>query len=256
MLTVFGISYDGTDFDGWQTQVFGYGIQEVVEKALAKVAGHPVQLFCSGRTDAGVHATQQIAHCEHKSPRPERAWLMGANNYLPPSIRILWAIPVADDFHARFSARSRRYQYVLLNQSGPCALEHRYTAWDFHPLNLEPMQAAAQLLIGKHDFSAFRSASCQSHQSERELLTLDIAQSGNRFVFTVEATGFLHNMVRILTGTLLQVGRGNRSPAWVLDVLQGRDRTQGGVTLPASGLFFCGARYDTDFRIPLPIDRF
>lgn len=250
MITAFGVAYEGTDYVGWQGQASGRGVQNLVEKALAKVAGHVVQTACCGRTDAGVHATQQIIHCDHRSPRAEGAWLLGANNALPPSVRILWARAMADDFHARFGALSRCYQYVLLNQAGPAALEHRYTAWDFHALTLSPMQDAAQLLLGHHDFSAFRSAECQSHQSERTLLRLDVEQTGNQFVFTVEASGFLHNMVRILVGTLLQVGQGAQAPAWVLDVLQSRDRTRAGMTVPASGLFFCGARYEERWGLP------
>lgn len=250
MITALGIAYEGTDFAGWQSQASGRGVQNLVEKALAKVAGHAVQTACSGRTDAGVHAVQQIIHCAHCSPRPEGAWLLGANNALPPSVRILWARPMADDFHARFGALSRCYQYVLLNQAGPAALEHRYTAWDFHSLTLSPMREAAQLLLGFHDFSAFRSAECQSHQPERTLLRLDVEQTGKQFVFTVEASGFLHNMVRILVGTLLKVGRGERPPEWILEVLQSKDRTRAGVTAPASGLFFCGARYEKRWGLP------
>ena len=174
MKTAFGVCYEGTEYSGWQAQNHCMGVQNLLDKALAKVAGHPVELFCCGRTDAGVHATQQVVHMEHASPRSEKAWLQGANNYLPPSIRILWAQSVDDSFHARFSTLSRFYQYVLLNQSGPNALEYRYTGWDFHPLELAPMQQAAALLLGNHDFSAFRSAHCQSHQSVRNLIQVHV----------------------------------------------------------------------------------
>lgn len=250
MRTALGIAYDGTDYAGWQKQSGALGVQERVEKALAQMCGHPVNTVCCGRTDAGVHAECQVVHFDHENHRDESTWLRGANSYLPPAIRILWARPVDHSFHARFSALSRRYRYVLLNQSGPSALEHRYTSWDFHPLRLEPMREAAALLLGWHDFSAFRSAHCQSHAPERELLRLDVAQTGNRFVFTTEASGYLHNMVRILVGSLLLVGRGEQPPEWIADVLHSRDRTRAGITVPASGLFFCGARYDNGFRIP------
>lgn len=253
--TALGIAYDGTDFSGWQRQQEVSGVQELVERALSRVAGHPVETFCSGRTDAGVHATQQIVHFTHASSRLEKAWLQGANNSLPPSVRILWACPVPLDFHARFGAVSRAYQYHLLNQSGPDALEHRYTAWDFHPLQLEPMREAASLLLGSHDFSAFRSAHCQSHLPLRDLQRLEIAQIGKRWVFTVEASGFLHNMVRILVGTLLEVGKGARAPQWVQEVRVSMDRTRAGMTMPTNGLFYCGARYEKRFGIPEPLYR-
>ena len=256
MRTAFGISYDGSDFAGWQSQQHALGVQALVEKALSHVAGHPVVSATSGRTDAGVHATQQVIHCDHETERPAEAWLFGVNNKLPPTIRLLWAKPQPGHFHARFSAVARRYQYVLLNQSGPDALEHRYTSWHFRPLHLQPMQEAARLLIGTHDFSAFRSVQCQSHATERSLYALDIMQYGNRFVFSVEASGFLHNMVRILVGTLLSIGSKAQPPARILEILHSRNRHLAGVTLPPNGLFYCGARYAPEFALPEPLDRY
>lgn len=256
MRTAFGIAYDGSDFAGWQTQQHALGVQALVDKALSQVAGHPVQSVTSGRTDAGVHASQQVIHCDHETARPEQAWLFGVNNKLPPAIRLLWAKPQPEHFNARFSALSRRYQYVLLNQSGPSALEHRYTSWHFRPLDLQPMQEAARFLIGTHDFSAFRSAHCQSHAPERSLYALDIMQCGNRFVFSVEASGFLHNMVRILVGTLLSIGGKTQPPERILDILHSRNRLLAGVTQPPNGLFYCGARYAPEFALPGPLDRF
>ena len=255
MRTAFGIAYDGSDFTGWQSQQHGRGVQNLVDRALSQVAGHPVQSVTSGRTDTGVHASQQIIHCDHDAARPGQAWLYGANNVLPPSIRVLWAMPQSEHFDARFSALSRRYQYILLNQSGPSALEHRYTSWYFRPLRLQAMQEAACFLLGTHDFSAFRSVHCQSHAPERSLYALEIVQYGNRFVFSVEASGFLHNMVRILVGTLINIGCGAQPPGRILEILESKDRLLAGVTQPPNGLFYCGARYAPEFGLPGPLDR-
>lgn len=248
--TALGIEYEGSSFSGWQALPHNHSVQESVEKALSRIACHAVNTTCSGRTDAGVHATQQIIHFDHQDFRPSRAWLLGANNFVPPGIRILWAQSVSKDFNARFSALSRCYQYHLIQQPTPPGLGFRHLGWDFHSLNLEPMQKAALLLLGRHDFSAFRSVQCQSHQTERELLALEVKQIGPFFTFTIEATGFLHNMVRILVGSLLLIGRGVHSPEWILQVLHSQKRIQAGTTMPPNGLYYCGAHYPDSFNIP------
>ncbi len=251
-----GVEYDGSDFHGWQ-RLTAHGdnggpvtLQATLEEALSGVAAHPVETICAGRTDAGVHAECQVVHFDSDAPRTPRAWVLGTTSRLPPSMRIRWCAPVADDFSARFSARARRYRYRLLNHQVRPALGRQWLAWERRPLDVDAMHRAAQQLLGERDFSAFRTVHCQAAHARRELQRLDVSRDGDVVSFTVQANAFLHHQVRNMVGSLLEVGAGERPEAWLAEVLEGRDRTLAGPTAPAQGLVFVGPRYPR--TLPLP----
>jgi len=243
------VEYDGSDFCGWQRQDHARSVQADVEAALSKVADHPVLTSCAGRTDAGVHATWQIVHFETHAWRSERSWLLGTNSNLPADVRLLSITPVASGFHARFSALARRYRYVILNRPVASALLRQRVTWTRHRLDETRVSAAADYLVGEHDFSSFRAVACQAKSPVRTVYRLDVARRGNYLYLDIEANAFLHHMVRNIAGVLMTVGRGERDPDWVGDVLRKRDRTQGGVTAPAAGLYLVGVRYPQEFGI-------
>jgi tRNA pseudouridine38-40 synthase len=245
-----GIEYDGTDFSGWQRLSHGSSVQGALEAALGFVAAHPLDVVCAGRTDAGVHASGQVVHFDSESPRTPYAWTMGGNSRLPDSVAILWVQPVPYDFHARFGARARSYRYRLLNRRVRPGLQSRFVAWDARPLDAERMQTAAQTLRGEHDFSAFRTAQCQAPNPRRDLQAISVRRDGEEIVIEVRANAFLHHMVRNIVGSLILVGRGERPPEWIEEILRGRDRTQAGPTAPAAGLTFLGPRYPREFGLP------
>jgi tRNA pseudouridine38-40 synthase len=245
-----GIEYDGNRFLGWQTQPGGGTVQDALESAASTIAGEAVSLTCAGRTDRGVHARAQVAHFDTAADRPLGAWVRGVNALLPESAAVQWALPVPAEFHARYSARSRTYRYVLINRAVRPALAATYAGWVHAPLDLEAMRAAARLLPGEHDFSAFRSAECQAKNPVRTLHTLDIERRGERLDFVVRANAFLHHMVRNLVGTLVQVGRGKRPPQWVREVLESRDRALAGRTFAAEGLYLEAVEYEPRWGLP------
>ena len=250
-----GIEYDGSAFMGWQRQTHpGRTVQAVVEEALAKVADHPVEVVCAGRTDAGVHAAGQVIHFDTEARRDLRGWLLGTNSNLPPDVAAGWIKEMPEDFHARFKATARQYRYVILNRETRPALARAELTWTHRPLDVEPMQAAAGNLIGKHDFSAFRSVECQAKQPVRTLKHLDVRRADERVIVDVVADGFLHHMVRNIVGVLLEVGQGKRAPAWSREVLEGRDRTLGGITAPANGLSLMAVEYPAEFAVPASKD--
>ena len=250
-----GIEYDGSAFMGWQRQVHpGRTVQAVVEEALAKVADHPVEVVCAGRTDAGVHAAGQVIHFDTEARRDLRGWLLGTNSNLPPDVAAGWIKEMPGDFHARFKATARQYRYVILNRETRPALSRAELTWTHRPLDVEPMQAAAGNLIGRHDFSAFRSVECQAKQPVRTLKRLDVRRTDERVIVDVVADGFLHHMVRNIVGVLLEVGQGKHAPAWSREVLEGRDRTLGGITAPASGLSLMAVEYPEEFAVPASKD--
>ncbi|HHO67420.1 MAG TPA: tRNA pseudouridine(38-40) synthase TruA [Gammaproteobacteria bacterium] len=244
-----GIEYDGSGFSGWQRQPGSRTVQGEVERALSYVADHPVELACAGRTDAGVHATAQVVHFDSDAPRSERSWLLGANANLPDDVRLLWVQPVAEDFHARFAATARRYRYVILNRPVASALERGRTTWERRPLDETRMAAGARHLLGEHDFSSFRALACQAKHPVRTVHRLDVSRSGPYLYLDVEANAFLHHMVRNIAGVLMAVGRLEEPPDWVAQVLAHRDRTRGGVTAPADGLYLVGVTYPDKFGI-------
>jgi tRNA pseudouridine38-40 synthase len=247
-----GIEYDGSAFMGWQRQVHpGRTVQACVEEALAKVADHPVEVVCAGRTDAGVHASGQVIHFDSEARRELRGWLLGTNSNLPPDVAAGWIKQMPGDFHARFKATARQYRYVILNRDTRPALTRAELTWTHRPLEVEPMQAAARNLIGRHDFSAFRSMDCQAKQPVRTLKRLDVWREGERIVIDVVADGFLHHMVRNIAGVLMEVGQGRRPADWSREVLEGRDRALGGVTAAANGLTLVAVEYPPEFAVPV-----
>ena len=250
MRVALGVEYDGSRFCGWQTQPQGCAVQDALERALAEVAGAPVSTICAGRTDAGVHALGQVVHFDTAAERPESAWVRGVNALLPRACAVGWSRPVAPDFHARYSAVSRCYRYLLLNHPVRPALDATRTGWFHLPLDTERMQRAARLLLGEHDFSAFRSAECQARTPVRTLTRLDVARRGDHVVFDICANAFLHHMVRNIVGCLVYVGKGKYPPEWLGEVLRGRDRARAAPTVEAAGLYLMRVRYDARWGLP------
>lgn len=253
MRIALGIEYDGTDFHGWQRLSHAPSVQAALEAALSFVAAHPVEVVCAGRTDAGVHAQCQVVHFESPAQRSARGWMLGANSRLPSSVGVRWTQAVADDFHARFSALSRRYRYTILNRSARPALDARYVAWERQELDAQAMHAAAQALIGEHDFSAFRTAACQARTPDRNVHALSVIRDGDRVLIEIQANAFLHHMVRNIVGSLLPVGRGEQPLDWPARLLAGRDRSVAGPTAAAAGLCFLAPRYPARFGLPAEV---
>lgn len=245
------VEYRGTAYRGWQRQQPGVkSVQETVERALAKVANHPVSLFCAGRTDAGVHASCQIIHFETDAVRQPLNWVHGANANLPADISLAWAQQVPDDFHARFSAVARRYRYVIYNDPvRPAHLAHEVT-WNYRPLDIERMREAAQALVGEHDFTSYRALACQAKSPIKRVHHLRLHQLGCFIVIDIRANAFLHHMVRNIAGVLMQIGCGERPVSWAGEVLQAACRREGGLTAPSYGLYLVDVTYPERFVLP------
>jgi len=250
MRIALGVEYDGTDFLGWQRLSHGASVQASVERALSFVAAEPITVTCAGRTDAGVHGRCQVVHFDTEVQRDMRAWVLGTCSNLPTGIAVLWGQIVPNDFHARFSARSRRYRYTILNRAVRPALDARYVTWERQPLDAERMHAAAQSLIGEHDFSAFRAISCQAAHARREVKHLSVRREGQQVIVEIEANAFLHHMVRNIVGSLLLVGRSEQPAEWIAALLAGRNREVAGPTAAASGLTFIAPRYEKHWDLP------
>jgi len=246
------VEFDGTCFHGWQRQASEPTVQEALERALGAVADTGVRVTAAGRTDAGVHALGMVAHFDAPVDRPCRAWVQGANAHLPAGAAVLDAVPVAADFDARRHAVARTYLYRILNRPARPALEAGRVTWVPETLDAEAMAEGARFLVGRHDFSAFRAAGCQAHHPVRELQRLAIESRGEEVWVAVRANAFLYNMVRILVGTLLEVGRGRRSPSWVEEVLQAGDRDRAGPTARPDGLYFAAVHYPAERGAPAP----
>ena len=246
-----GVEYDGSAYHGWQIQSNGVAsVQGEVERALGRIANQAVSVVCAGRTDTGVHATYQVIHFDTHAERPERAWVLGTNTYLPRDISIRWAHPVDGQFHARFGALERRYRYVIYNADVMPALLARQLTWTFKPLAVERMQAAADHLVGEYDFTSYRAVACQAHSPVREVRRLQVTRCGQLVVIDVTANAFLHHMIRNIAGVLMKIGAGEAEPAWAREVLEARDRRLGGVTAPPFGLYFVDARYPARYGLP------
>lgn len=246
-----GIEYDGSAYAGWQVQPGVPTLQQVTEGALARIAAEPVQLTCAGRTDAGVHAFGQVAHFDTHARRTSRAWILGANSELPADVNVSWAVPVPGHFHARYSAEARTYRYVILNRLARSALTASRAAWIHRPLDHERMGEAAQLLLGEHDFSAFRAAECQSKSPVRRLERLEVGRRGDWLYIEATANAFLHHMMRNIAGLLIAIGKGKAPVVWAQEVLLGRDRRRAAATAPAAGLYLLTVRYPAAFALPV-----
>ncbi len=245
-----GIEYDGSGFSGWQLQAGARTVQAAVEQAFATVADQPVRAITAGRTDAGVHAACQVVHFDTNAHRSDYSWTRGATSNLPEDVACLWTRVVDADFHARFSATERRYRYVILNRSIRPTFLARRVAWERRPLDVQRMQLAADLLLGEHDFSAFRAVGCQAKSPVRELRRLDVFRRAGFICIDAHANAFLQHMVRNLAGVLLSIGAGERAPEWAGEVLATRDRTRGGVTAPPEGLYLTGIIYPAKYELP------
>ena len=252
MRIALALEYDGSRFLGWQTQPGGGTVQDALQAALAGIAGSAVQVTCAGRTDRGVHAREQVVHFDTDATRPDSAWVRGANALLPDSMAALWATRVAEDFHARYAALARTYRYVLLNRPVRPALAACHAGWCHAPLDVAAMRAAALLLVGEHDFSAFRSAECQAKSPVRTLHALDVQARGERIDFVLRANAFLHHMVRNIVGTLVYVGNGRQAPHWAGEVLASRDRSRAAPTFGAQGLYLERVEYAERWGLPAP----
>ena len=250
MKLALGVSYRGQGYQGWQSQRGGNTVQDHLEAALSSFAAQPLRTMCAGRTDAGVHALNQVVHIGCDIERAEVSWVRGTNRFLPPDIAVNWCQPVADAFHARNSAIGRRYTYVLLESAVRPAVEAGSVGWSFRPLDGRAMEAAATLLVGEHDFSAFRSAECQARSPVKTMRGVAISRRGVYWRFDFDANAFLHHMVRNLMGCLLAVGNGSRDAAWLAGVIASRQRRLCAPTFSADGLYFVGPYYDPVHGIP------
>jgi tRNA pseudouridine38-40 synthase len=247
-----GVSYDGSSYHGWQRQDHDDlpTVQFYVESALSRVANHAVEVVCAGRTDAGVHACQQVIHFDTDADRTDYSWVFGTNSNLPHDISMLWAQEVNSDFHARFSATARRYRYLIYDAPIRPAILRNGVSWCRKPLDVNAMQLGANYLLGEHDFSSFRGADCQSKTAIRDLQHLTVRRIGQLVVLDVEANAFLLHMVRNIVGVLTPIGMGARPPEWAKTVLQARQRAAGGVTAMPNGLYFISVKYSDALGLP------
>jgi|SRR5690625_390621 len=246
-----GISYNGHAYHGWQSQPHGVTIQDVVQAALSQFLNEPTRVVCAGRTDAGVHALQQVIHCDTTAQRSSYSWVRGLNAILPADVRVLWTKEVDAAFDARFSARWRTYYYLLRNHALPSPFHSAQMGWVFRPLAVDAMQRAADYLTGEHDFSSFRSSECQARSPVRQMAAVRIYGQQPYLLFEFTANGFLQHMIRNIMGVLIDVGVGRQSPEWVRTLLQQRDRRQASPTFTGAGLYLAALDYDGRYELPL-----
>jgi tRNA pseudouridine38-40 synthase len=253
-----GVQYDGSSWNGWQTQPNRHTVQDKLQEALHRFTQAPTLTTCAGRTDAGVHGLEQVVHFDTPLSRDLFSWVRGTNAFLPPSIAVRWArdvtVPLSgessDEFHARFSARGRTYHYVLYNHPVRSPLFVGRAGWVFRPLDTDKMRAAAQYLIGTHDFSAFRSSECQAKSPVKLMHDIRVVRNGDLLIFTLKASAFLHHMVRNIIGSLVFVGTGSREPLWMKEILEGKDRAQAAPTFMPDGLYLAKVDYDAAWGLP------
>jgi len=255
MRIALGVSYDGSAYNGWQSQPGGQTIQDHLESALTAFATQTIHTLCAGRTDAGVHGLMQVVHFDTEVQRDEFSWVRGTNRFLPPDIAVQWARGVPDTFHARASAQARRYAYVLLESAVRPSVEAGRVGWVFKPLDQGAMQAAAQHLLGEHDFTSFRASACQALSPVKTLHHIEITRrcaspDSAYWRFDFEGNAFLHHMIRNIMGSLLQVGHGQHSPDWMAEVLAARSRDAASPTFSPDGLYFLGPRYEAHWGLP------
>lgn len=258
MRIALGIEYNGSGFYGWQAQrnLSLATIQGTLEDALAKVANEPVHLFCAGRTDANVHATGQVVHFDTRAKRHIDAWIWGTNAHLPPSIVVRWAKQVDYSFHARFTAKARRYRYLIFNHPIRPGILSARVSWHYYPLDVDKMREAGKFLIGEQDFSSFRSSQCNSKSPMRNVIEFTIQRQGDFVILDIEANAFLHHMVRNIAGTLMKIGSGAKDPHWMQTVLQAKSRRAAAETAPPDGLYLTRVRYPDPYIFPLPNEPF
>lgn len=250
MRLVLGVEYDGATFEGWQSQPGGNTVQDELQNALEKVAAEPVKVSCAGRTDAGVHALAQVVHFDTNADRTSQAWVRGVNSYLPSSVAVLWSRVISPDFHARFCAISRSYRYLILNTEVRPALASGRVGWCHRPLDVESMKVGARMLLGEHDFSAFRSSECQARSPVKTLYRANLRRNGDYLIFDFRGNAFLHHMVRNIVGALVYVGSGKHPPQWINELLLSCDRSKGAPTFAAGGLYLTRVDYEEKWRIP------
>lgn len=251
MRVVLGLEYDGSRFCGWQSQPSGCGVQDHLQTALAQMAGHDIKVAAAGRTDAGVHALSQVAHFDTAAQRPQTAWVRGVNAFLPSGVRVLWAQEVDVEFHARFSAERRSYQYLLqVSPVAPAVLSGK-VGWYHRQLDIEAMRQGAAHLLGEHDFSAFRAAECQAKTPIKHLHQADIRKHGEMILFEFSANAFLHHMVRNLVGSLVYIGKGEHPADWMQTLLEEKDRRLAAPTFMPDGLYLTGVHYDQRWQLPI-----
>ena len=259
---VAGIEYNGALFKGWQKQKHhpGPSVQGSLEFALSKVADHPVDVVCAGRTDAGVHASAQVVHFDTIAIRNERSWKLGVNTQLPDGICLNWVMPAPskvgheNPFHARFSAVARRYRYFILNKPVKPGLMHDQATWWRNSLDAQKMNEAAQALVGEHDFTSFRARDCQANHARRTMKDISVKRFNEWVIIEVCANAFLYHMVRNIAGVLLPIGEGKKPVSWCADVLRAKDRTKAGVTAPGEGLYFVDVEYPEFPELPIEND--
>lgn len=249
MRIALGVEYDGSAYHGWQSQTGLHTVQSVVENALSTVADDSISVVCAGRTDTGVHASNQVIHLDAPVHRTLRGWINGTNAYLPKDVCVKWAIEVPETFNARYSAEARRYRYVIFNSSIRPALFRSNVTWNYRPLNHYLMAEAAQYLIGEKDFTSFRSIECQSKTPMRRVMNISVHRIGHLIIIDIMANAFLHHMVRNIAGVLMAVGSGKKEPSWVKEILEAKDRRLGAETAPPYGLYLVDVLYPRDFGI-------
>jgi tRNA pseudouridine38-40 synthase len=250
MRIALGLEYDGSAFCGWQTQPSGCGVQDHLERALAQFTREKVETTAAGRTDTGVHAAAQVVHFDTEAERESHSWVRGTNTYLPRELRVLWSATMPAGFHARYSARSRTYRYLLVDTPVAPAILHGRVGWHHRPLDAARMDRALRPLEGEHDFSAFRDAECQAKSPVRTLASASVERTGGIVVVTLEANAFLHHMVRNIVGALVYVGDGRQDPEWLGQLLAERDRRRSAPTFMPDGLYLAAIGYDPAFTLP------
>jgi tRNA pseudouridine38-40 synthase len=249
MRIALGVEYDGSQYHGWQMQPGLHTVQQVLQQALSKVADSEIAIACAGRTDTGVHATNQIIHFDSDKERSIHSWVHGTNSFLPKDIRVKWGKEMADDFHARSSALSRRYKYVICNTPIRPALMHSSVTWQYRYLDHKAMQEATPCLLGENDYTSFRSVECQSRTPMRNVHQLRVTRTGDLIIIDITANAFLHHMVRNIAGALIAVGCGKKPVFWVNEVLQAKDRRLGSETAPPYGLYLVAVSYPKEYAI-------
>lgn len=245
-----GVEYDGKNYCGWQRQKSVKSVQETLEKALSKIADEPIEVVCAGRTDTGVNATNQVVHFDTDKIRKDVAWTLGVNTHLPKDISVTWVKQVSTEFHARFSATARRYRYIIYNNNLRSAILSHGISHCHYPLDEQLMQEGAQHLIGRHDFTSFRTVHCQSHSPVRTIEHCQVTRHGQYIVVDIKANAFLHHMVRNIVGSLMRVGQSLEKTTWIKDVLALKNRCMAGVTALPEGLYFVDVDYPDEFEIP------